>query len=556
MKRARQRVPVSAGLAAVLLALGLTGCNKKTDSLVLVTAKPADGTISGVDTLAITVGETTQSYTLPSPLTTAGVTVGIYVPESVTGNKTVYAKATHGTDPCAPGYSGSAPVVIGKAGDTVEVVVTMAATSPCAPDGGGTGGSVGTGGSAGGGGSGGTGGSAGGGGGAGTGVAGSGGGKGGAAGTGGAGGGSGGSGGGAGTGGAGGKGGAAGTGGAGGKATHVPPNFGACTEIDHGDQGVCASSCTPGSTADVRVYGVAISPKDPSLVVTGGTDGRVRVWTNTNGALTPTTTVFTGSGIGVVAFSADGSTLAIGRTGGVDIVTVATWNVARTLITVSNARTYGVGFSPDGAYVFSIGVPSGSTTGGGLLVHAVGNTQYLTLQGAPKAFSLAVSPALVSGVLPVAVTDGNGNASIYSWSSTTMALTGPVPLTVTFDGSTAEASAFGAQGTVFAAGGDDGFANFWNYPTSANAGPDGQIDLDGSTNSQKVRAIAFTPDSGWFGIGGGAVGALSAYSIADGSRVGNDFATTYDVVSLAFSPNMNLAIAGEYDCGCVAVCPQ
>jgi hypothetical protein len=498
-----------AGLAAAaVLGLALSACHKQTDSLVIVTARPADGSVSGLNELIVSVGTTSQTYDLPSPLTTAGVTVGLYVPDSVTGSQTVHATATtHVSSGCAPGYAGAAPVDIVKAGDSVEVVIIMAAQPVCPSTGsGGSGGATGNGGS------------------------------GGATGN-------------------GGSGGATGNGGTGGAA--VAPDFSACTEIDHATSGSCPN-CTIGAAADVQVFGVAFSPTDSSLVVTGGTDGHVKLWKIVNHIVTAQGTPLSGTDRGAVAFSPDGSMLAVGQTGGVAIYNVSTWNVVRTLVTGSGLDTYGVGFSPDGANVFSVVFPAGSTTGGALVVHAVGNTQPLGIQAVSGAIALAVAPALVSGQLPVAVTDQSGRASIYSWSPTAKTLTGPVTLTVTGSGTAAEAAAFSPGASVFVAAGDDGLANFWNYPTTGGATPNGVIDVPKVTAlfSDAVFAIAFTPTYGFVALGGGVFGSLTAYDLANGTQVGVEYDPSYDVASMAFSPDAKIMMAGEYDCGCVVVCPQ
>lgn len=490
--------------AALLLALGLFSCSRETDSLVVVTAIPADGTTTGLDTLIVSVGKTSQTFALPSPLTTSGAEVGIYVPGSQTGSQTVTATATHATGNCSAGYQSSKAITIAKAGDTVSVSITMAAqTSVCPP----TTGSTGTGGR----GTGGTG-----------------------------------------TGGHG-TGGTGGSSGSGGTNSEPTPDFSNCTEIDHGTAGAC-TSCTLGDTNDVAVYGAAISP-DGTTVVTGGTDGRVKVWTNTNGVLTAQGMVLSGSGLGAVAFSPDGSMLAIGRTGSVDVVSTSTWMVIRSLVTASGQEAYGVAFSPDGTEVFTIAVASSGVTGT-LYVHAVGNTQAQATETLTVPYGLGVSPVAVSGAFPVAVTDENGDVSIYTWSPSAKAFTGPVSLTVTTDGSTAEAAAFSANGAVFASGGDDGTLSLWNFPTSANALPDGQIAISALTFSSYIDSLAFSPKNGYVAVGGGSFGSLTAYSLADGSEVGVEYDTSYDVYGLAFSAKSNLIVGGEADCGCVVVCPQ
>jgi len=491
MKRARPWLcGASSGIAvaAALLAFAsLGGCQSK-DSLIVVTVSAADDYTTGLRTLVVNCGSTTQSFHIAAGISTTPVTVGMYVPSDTTGRQTVTAQAV-GTA-CGDGYAGTATVDIAAAGATVDAQITMDAAQTC-PNGG-TGGTRGTGG---------TGGSTGGGGGTGT------------------------------------------------------PDLSACTEIDHGSSGTC-SSCTLSSTADVSVYGVAFSPNG-TIMVTGGTDGRIKVWTNTNGTLTAQGMVLSGTGLGAVAFSPDGSSLAIGRIGGVDIVNVSSWTVARTLVTATGDEAYAVGFSADGTTVFTTTAPSSGTgVTGTLYAHAVGNTQALASLALTSPFGMAVAPVNVSGGVPVAVTDGNGVASIYDWSATAKSFGTPVSLTVTSDGSTAEAAAFSPQATVFAAGGDDGNLSLWNYPTSSSALPDGQISVSTMSFSTDVGAVVFSPIYGYLVVGGGTFGSLTAYTLTDGSQVGVEYDTLYDVIALAYSPTSNVIVGGEYDCGCVVVCPQ
>jgi WD40 repeat protein len=308
----------------------------------------------------------------------------------------------------------------------------------------------------------------------------------------------------------------------------------------------------------VSVYGVAFSPNG-TIVVTGGTDGRIKIWTNTNGTLTAQGTVLSGTGLGAVAFSPDGSSLAVGRIGGVDIVNVSSWTVTRTLATATGDEAYAVGFSPDGTTVFTTTAPSSGTgVTGTLYAHAVGSIPALASLALISPFGMAIAPVNVSGVVPVSVTDGNGDASIYSWSATAKSFGTPLSLTVTSDGSTAEAAAFSPQATVFAAGGDDGILSLWNYPTSSNAAPDGQINITDQTFAftDYVGAVAFSPIYGYLVVGGGFDGSLTAYTLTDGSQVGVEYDTSYDMISLAYSPTSNVIVGGELDCGCVVVCPQ
>ena len=486
-------------VATALVAFAsVVGCQTK-ESLIVVAVSAEDNSYAtGLRSLVVTCAGTRQVFELPSSISTTPVSVGLYVPSSTTGTQTVKAEAVGAA--CGDGYAGSATVDIAEAGATVDVQITMVDAMTCPNDG--TGGTRGTGGTHGTGGTGGTGGS---------------------------------------TGGTGG-----GTG---------APDFSACTEIDHGSTGTCAS-CTLGGTTDVSVYGVAFSPNG-TIVVTGGTDGRVKIWTNTNGTLTAQGTPLLGTGLGAVAFSPDGSSLAIGRIGGVDIVNVSSWTLARTLVTATGDEAYAVGFSPDGSTVFTTTAPSnGAGVTGTLYAHAVGNIQALTSVALTSPFGMAVASVNVSGGVPVAVTDGNGEASLFDWSATAKSFGTPLSLTVTSDGSTAEASAFSPQATVFAAGGDSGILSLWNYPTSSNAGPDGQISVTGQTLSSYIGAVAFSPIYGYVAVGGESFGSLTGYTLTDGSEVGVAYDTSYDVISVAYSPTSNVIVAGELDCGCVVVCPQ
>ncbi|HEY6477163.1 MAG TPA: hypothetical protein VI456_11320 [Polyangia bacterium] len=502
----RRRAVVGASL---LIALGSFGSCGSKDSLIVVTASPAyDSYATNLHTLVVTAGTTQKSFHSATDLATTAIEVGLYVPSSLTGSVNVTAEAVVSGGQCGLGYKGSTTVTIPSAGSTVTADIIMDDATTCPPTSG-TGGTVGTGGVGG-------------------------------------------------TLGTGGKGGTGGTGGSSGGSNGGGPDFSRCTEIDHGTSGSCAG-CTLSTAADVSVYGVAFSP-DGATVVTGGTDGRVKIWTNANGTLTAQgTTPLAGTGLGCVAFSPDGSLLAIGRIGGVDIVSTSTWTVLRTLQTATSQEAYAVGFSPDSTKVFTLTAPSSGGVTGVLFAHAVGNTQSLTVQSVTTPpWGMAVAPNIVAGTVPVAVTDTNGNASLYSWSATTSSFGTPVVLKVTSDGSTAEGAAFSPQSIVFASGGDDGLLSLWNYPAAGGSLPDGQIDIHAQTQdlSDYVGAVAFSPTYGYLAVGGSFDGTLTGYTLTDGSQVGVEYDTSYDILSLAYSPTSNVIVAGEFDCGCVVVCPQ
>ena len=318
------------------------------------------------------------------------------------------------------------------------------------------------------------------------------------------------------------------------------------------------------------MFGVAFSPTNSQLVVTGGGDGRVKVWTiGANKALTAEGHVLTGQGVNVVAFSPDGSTLAIARNGKVDLASVSTWtiNTAASLV-VPGTSTFGVGFSPDGQKIIALGVSSNSSgtgTTGTLASYAVGTTQPAFTATITNAYALAVSPVSSGGALPIAVTTNDGNMQVFNL--TAAGFSAPSTVTVTSDASYAETAAFAPQGNLLAAGGDDGYLRFWPVPVASGAASDAYpIDvIAGTFFSTQVWGAGFSPDGAYIAVGGGGFfdsvgyGSLTIWNAATPrTSASNEFDTLqgYDIISVAYSPSGDLIVAGEGDCGCVVVCPQ
>jgi WD domain, G-beta repeat len=547
--------------ALLALSLALTGaCSKEKSSLVEFDLT-ADARATDQRSLTLIAGSVTQTFELPAGLSATSTFFGVYTPGNLTGLVALNAESRP-LGGCV-GYHGSGSVMIAAEGVTVSAPIMMRATNLCldggvdaasdGPTGGSDGGSGGQGGGGGKGGSGGGGGStgAGGSGQGGSGQGGSGQGGSGQGGSGQGGSGQGGSGqGGSGQGGSGqggsGQGGASGAGGS-------APSLVACTEINHANTMACGPTCT--AAGDSIVYGVAFEPNG-QIMVTGGTDGRVKVWRVSGQTFTPEGHVFMGTGFGMVAFSPDGSLLAIGRVGGIDILDTSTWSVLRTLTVGSTV--YGVAFSPDQTKVISLDKDT-SRTGpdSRLYVHSVGAITALSTVNLSLGFSLAVAPAQIGSSTPVAVTTDNGSLLLYSLTNAT--LSGPTTLPVTSDGSVAETAMFSRQGTVLAAGGDDGVVHLWSTPFLSTSSP---LDMDfigGSSGySEWVTALAFTPSGGYLAVGGGFFGAVEAWSTANPpAQIGTPYeSSNYDIASLTFSPDGRLLVGGEFGCGCVVVCPQ
>jgi WD40 repeat protein len=525
------RVGWLAGLAAAF-SIAAAACKKDKESLVVATlsASATDTTAKNMTSVTLTITDGSHTVAKTFSLAATGipsaspyVTFGVYVDSDIIGGVTVSAKATQ--EGSCVGEGGSKGTKIDAAGaEAPPVTIGMTPNEDVCPPDGGAGGAGGKAGGAGGA----------------------------AAGT-------------AGTGGTRGTAGATGLGGATGAAgtSGSPPSLARCVEINHDDTAVCGTSCT--GTDDAAVFGVAFSPKNSQFFVTGGDDGRVKVWQVSGGTPTPMGKVLTGSGLGIVAFSPDGTLLAVGRVGGIEIWNVATWTLQRTLVV--SYEVYGVAFSPDGTQVISIDYNSSATTGtdGALYVHAVSTVQSLHSLALTGAYALAVSPIGSAGSASVAVTTSTGNALVYALSST--GFSGPITLGVTSDGSIAEAVQFSPQGNLLAAGGDDGLLHFWSVPVSAGAAPTSpDIDVFANTvASNETYSVAFSPNNNYVALGGGGYydatgsGSLTAWTVASPrNEVGTEYDTpnSYDVVSVAYAPDASLIVAGEGDCGCVIACRQ
>jgi WD40 repeat protein len=437
-------------------------------------------------TLVVSAGTTTASFHISTDLTSGSLTVGLWVPGTLTGSVKVTAEGV-GTA-CGPGFLGSTTVVIPSAGATVDASIIMDDTTTCPPNSG-SGGTSGRGGSSG----------------------------------------------------------STGTGGTNGGLN--------CTEVDHEAAGTCAS-CASGATTDVPIFGVAFSPTNPQLVVTGGGDGKAKVWTvGSNRMLTAEGHVLAGNaGYSLVAFTPNGATLAVGRSGSVDIVDVATWTVNYSL--TITGTTFGVGFTPDGQQLLVASYSSAATTET-LSAFAAGSTVPAHTTTILNGYALAVSPVSAGGATPVAVTTSDGKMEVFNLTSSGFST--PTTVTVTSDQSYAEIAVFAPSGNVLAAGGDDGYLNFWSVPVASGASSDGfPIDVFfGTVVSSEVWSAAYSPDG--TNVAVGANGSLSIWDAAAPRTAAlseYDPSSGYAVVSTAYSPNGNLIVAGEGHCGCVLVCPK
>jgi WD40 repeat protein len=125
-QRSAPALPSAIRIAAVAaLAIG-AACGKHTESLIVVNLTTATP-ITNPGPVTLTVGGRSREYPVAA-LSSTPVSLGIYVPEGVTGPVDVTARVA--TKSCA-GYDGSSTATIAAAGASVGTSITLAPTLRC-----------------------------------------------------------------------------------------------------------------------------------------------------------------------------------------------------------------------------------------------------------------------------------------------------------------------------------------------------------------------------------------------------------------------------------------
>ncbi|MDL4775224.1 protein kinase domain-containing protein [Actinomadura xylanilytica] len=292
-----------------------------------------------------------------------------------------------------------------------------------------------------------------------------------------------------------------------------------------------------GHTSDV--LSVAFSP-DGTTLATGSSDKTARLWNvNTH---KPTGKPLTGhtSIVDSVAFNHDGTTLA---TGSYD-KTVRLWNVKThkpigTPLTGHTDSVESVAFSPDGT-TLATGSSDGTMrlwnvhthqpTGKPLTGHDVGSVAF-----SPDGRTLA--------------TVGSTDDTVWLWDARTRE---PIGELFTDDQDTEQvvSVAFSPDGRTLATGGYFATVRLWNVSSRQPIG-------EPITHSGGVYSLAFSPDGTTLATG--SIGmddklnpgradreSLRLWNVRDHRQVGKSI-TSYNVYSLAFSPDGHTIATGSYD---------
>ncbi len=285
---------------------------------------------------------------------------------------------------------------------------------------------------------------------------------------------------------------------------------------------------------------VAVSPNGKLLAAGDFNDGSVRVWNiqthqQVGRAIPGGSYAVTG-----LAFSPNGTLLAIDAGGQVRLWNVRTRRLFGT--TVKAGGPTGVAFSPNGQLL-----ATGDINGTARLWQVATQHQ---LGSAIRASSVLDGPNGPAGVSDVAFSpdgtmlataDADGTARL--WNVRTHALIGA---TKPYSGSV-NVVAFNPSGTLLATGA--GKAQLWRVATRQSSGPAMNAAITPTPSSQGVTSLAFSPDGKTLATAGTNESTARLWSVATSRQIGAPLTATVnsagDVEAVAFTPDGMLATAGD-----------
>jgi WD40 repeat protein len=277
---------------------------------------------------------------------------------------------------------------------------------------------------------------------------------------------------------------------------------------------------------------VAFSP-DGKLVVTGGTDGNVRVWNTGTGQEIGTPMSSDDKPVDAVAFSPGGTLIAAASAdGNVQLWDATSQQVAGSALVAAGPQVRALVFSPDGR-LLATGAQDGTVR--------LWDTTTGDQAGATMATGDAVGAlAFGNGGATLATTQSDGATEL--WQVSTQAQTGAALTTQGSPG--VSALAFSPSTDALATGNGNGTIRLWN-PAGFHQGPAPlAVGPAGSPAGAAHAPAALSADGTVVAVSDGH-GTVRVWDVATGRRIGGPLPAYRDVTGLALSPDgRTLAIAG------------
>jgi hypothetical protein len=324
-----------------------------------------------------------------------------------------------------------------------------------------------------------------------------------------------------------------------------PPTLARCTEYDHG-----AGACdVPKNLGTWAVRSVKFSP-DGKFLVTAAEDGRAKVWRVTPTGLEADGRVFMGNGSTRVAFSPDGTLLALGsRAGALTLVDFARGTLLGTLAG-HEGQIYALAFTADGSRLVT------ADSEKSLRVWDVATRASVRSYALPaNAWAVASAPMPTpAGPSWVAAGLSRGQILVFDVAAPDAGPKRSFVATAMEDA--VNDLAFAPDGRTLAVAAGDGRATLWDTANLPQATPLEPPALNVDPQSQDVSAVAFFADGKHVAAAasslfwGGAVKVVALRPPAQrASAVG-----TYVPTSIDVSPDGRAVVAGEFNCGKVFYC--